>query len=201
MKTIIGVLGMVTLLMGAGPAAAQTPEVTYTRDIAPFLQRSCEKCHRVDGVAPMPLSTYEQVRPWARAIKTRTGIGPRAGVMPPWYVEKDLGIQHFKDDPSLSAEEILKIARWADAGAPMGNPADMPPAKDYGDNTAWAIGTPDLVVKMQDIVVKGGQPDWWGEVPSASTGLDRTGARTAASMAPAIMPGVDVANSMRLPAP
>jgi hypothetical protein len=159
------------LLASAGPAVAQTPEVTYTRDIAPILQRSCEKCHRTDGVAPMPLSTYEQVRPWARAIKTRTGIGPRAGVMPPWYVEKDLGIQHFKDDPSLSAEEIQKIARWADAGAPMGNPADMPPAKNYGDNTAWAIGTPDLIVKMKDIVVKGGQPDWWGEVPSVPTGL------------------------------
>ena len=63
----------------APPAAA---DVTFTKDIAPILQRSCQQCHRPGGVAPMPLITYEQVRPWARAIKTRTGLGPRAGVMP-----------------------------------------------------------------------------------------------------------------------
>src|SRR5438046_1235530 len=110
---------------------AQSPdvsgEVTYTKDIAPVLQRSCENCHRADGVAPMSLSTYEEVRPWARAIKQRTSIGPHAGVMPPWYMEKNIGIQSFKNDPSPSDEEIAKIAKWADSGAPMGNPADMPP--------------------------------------------------------------------------
>ena len=76
----------------------------------------------------MSLQTYEDVRPWARAIKQRTGLGPKAGVMPPWYVEKNIGIQKFKNDPSLSAEEIAKVARWADSGAPRGNPADLPPA-------------------------------------------------------------------------
>ena len=171
MKRMLGVFGAAAILMSAGPAVAQTPEVTYTKDIAPILQRSCEKCHRADGVAPMPLSTYDQVRPWARAIKTRTGIGPRAGVMPPWYVEKNVGIQHFKDDPSLSEEEVMKIAQWADAGAPRGNPADMPPPKNWGDARAWAIGTPDLIVRLQDITVKGGAPDWWGEIPSVPTGL------------------------------
>src|SRR5213593_4113828 len=64
--------------------------VTFTRDIAPILQRSCENCHRTSGVAPMPLTTYEEVRPWARAIKQRTSIGPKAGVMPPWYLEKNI---------------------------------------------------------------------------------------------------------------
>src|ERR1700716_846121 len=81
------------------PAAA--PQVTFTKQIAPLLQRSCENCHRPDGVAPMPLVTYEDVRPWARAIKQRTSMGPKAGVMPPWYVEKNLGIQKFHNDPSL----------------------------------------------------------------------------------------------------
>ena len=61
------------------------PEVTFTKHIAPILQRSCENCHRPDGVAPMSLRTYDEARPWARAIKQRTGLGPRAGVMPPWY--------------------------------------------------------------------------------------------------------------------
>src|SRR5207244_11100914 len=97
-------------------SAATASDVTYTKDIAPILQRSCENCHRADGVAPMSLQTYEEVRPWARAIKQRTGIGPRAGVMPPWYMEKNIGIQKFKDDPSLSDVELAKIAKWANNG-------------------------------------------------------------------------------------
>jgi mono/diheme cytochrome c family protein len=159
----------------AAPAAAQQPaaagQVTFARDIAPILQRSCQNCHRPDGVAPMALVTYEEVRPWARAIKARTGIGPKAGVMPPWYVEKNIGIQHYKDDPSLSDDEITKIAKWADGGAPLGNQADMPPARVWEDDTAWRIGKPDLIVKMKDVVVKATAPDWWGEVPSVPIGL------------------------------
>ncbi len=147
-------------------------EVTYTKDIAPILQRSCENCHRPNGAGPMALTTYEEVRPWARAIKQRTGIGPHAGVMPPWYMEKNIGIQKYKDDPSLSAEEIAKVAKWADSGAPRGNPADMPPAREYADNSVWRIGTPDLIVKTKDIVVKGDAPDWWGEIEAVPIPLD-----------------------------
>jgi len=152
-------------------AAPASDEVTFTKDIAPLLQRSCENCHRADGVAPMPLTTYEEVRPWARSIKQRTGIGPHAGVMPPWYVEKNIGIQEFQSDPSLSAQEIARIAKWADSGAPRGNPADMPPPRVYADRNAWAIGTPDLIVKTTEIEVKGTAPDWWGEIPRVPTGL------------------------------
>ena len=97
-------------------------EVTFTKHIAPILQRSCQNCHRPSGVAPMPLATYEEARPWARAIKNRTGLGPRAGVMPPWYIEKNIGIQHYKDDVSLSDVEIATVAKWADTGALRGNP-------------------------------------------------------------------------------
>jgi hypothetical protein len=150
---------------------ASTEEITFAKHIAPILQRSCENCHRPNGVAPMSLQTYEEVRPWARAIKQRTGIGPHAGVMPPWYVEKNIGIQHFQNDPSLSDREIAMIAKWADGGAPRGNPADMPPPRTWDDSGKWAIGTPDLVVKTTDLVVKGGAPDWWGEIPRVPTGL------------------------------
>src|ERR1700736_80335 len=108
----------------AEPAGVPT-EVTFTKDIAPILQRSCQNCHRPDGVAPMSLVSYEDARPWARAMKLRTGIGPKAGVMPPWYVERNIGIQEFQNDPSLSEDEIAMIAKWADSGAPLGNPADM----------------------------------------------------------------------------
>ena len=154
----------------AAPAGVPA-DVNFTKHIAPILQRSCENCHRPAGVAPMSLVSYEDVRPWARAIKQRTGMGPRAGVMPPWYVERNIGIQKFHNDPSLSEDEIATIAKWADSGAPRGNPADMPPAKVYADEHAWAIGTPDLVIKTQELEVKGDAADWWGEIPSVPTGL------------------------------
>jgi hypothetical protein len=161
----------VTPLAVRAEQADAAREVTFTKHIAPILQRSCENCHRPDGVAPMALVTYEDVRPWARAIKQRTSLGPKAGVMPPWYVEKTIGIQQFHNDPSLSDEEIALIGTWADHGAPRGNPADMPPAKVYADRTTWAIGTPDLIVRMKDVRVTATAPDWWGEVPSVPTGL------------------------------
>jgi hypothetical protein len=141
-------------------------DVTFTRDIAPILQRSCQNCHRPDGVAPMSLVTYEDVRPFARAIKQRTAIGPHRGVMPPWYIEKNIGIQKYKNDPSLSDLEVAKIGKWADAGAPLGNPADMPPARSFEDANTWLIGPPDLVVSTKEIVVKANTPDWWGEIES-----------------------------------
>src|SRR5262245_60260952 len=163
-------------LMAPVAVTAQQPrgmpaEVTFTKDIAPILQRSCQNCHLADGVAPMSLVTYEEVRPWARSIKQRTGIGPRAGVMPPWYVEKNIGIQHYKDDPSLSELELAKIAKWADSGAPLGNPADMPPPRSFESQDTWNIGTPDLIVKTKDVLVKANAPDWWGEIESVPIGL------------------------------
>jgi mono/diheme cytochrome c family protein len=167
----VATLGVGLLSLVAVAQSAPASDVTYTKDIAPILQRSCENCHRADGVAPMPLTTYDEVRPWARTIKQRTGIGPRAGVMPPWYVEKNIGIQKFQNDPSLSAPEIAKIAKWADSGAPRGNPADMPPPRVWSDNRAWAIGQPDLIVKLPEIEVKANSPDWWGEIPRVETGL------------------------------
>ena len=152
----------------AGQAAG---DVTFSKDIAPILQRSCQNCHRPDGVAPMSLVTYDDVRPWSRSIKLKTGLGPKAGVMPPWFVEKNIGIQQFHNDPSLSDGEIAMIAKWVDAGSPRGNPADMPPPRTWADNAAWAIGTPDLIIKTKELVVKGDAPDWWGEIPSVPTGL------------------------------
>src|SRR5438046_9824027 len=166
---VAAVVAVTPFALKAEQAAPQT--VTFTKHIAPILQRSCENCHRPDGVAPMALVTYDDVRPWARAIKQRTGIGPKAGVMPPWYVEKNIGIQKFHNDPSLSDDEIATIAKWVDSGAPKGDPADMPPAKQYADRTTWAIGTPDVIVKTKEILVKGDAPDWWGEIPSVPTGL------------------------------
>jgi hypothetical protein len=168
----LGALLLAPAVVSLKAEPAAVPEnVTFTKDIAPILQRSCQNCHRPDGVAPMSLVTYEDVRPWARAIKQRTSIGPHRGVMPPWYIEKNVGIQKYKNDPSLSDLEIAKIGKWADTGAPQGNPADMPPARTFEDANTWAIGTPDLIVKTKDVLVKGDAPDWWGEIESVPTGL------------------------------
>ena len=164
---LAGVLTPVqTKAQSAGPS-----DMTFAKDIAPILQRSCQNCHRPGGVAPMSLVTYDEVRPWARSIKQRTGIGPHAGVMPPWYVEKNIGIQHYKDDPSLSEKEVAKIAKWADSGAPQGSPADLPPPRSFANQDTWNIGTPDLIVKTRDVIVKANAPDWWGEIESVPVGL------------------------------
>src|SRR3989441_1386417 len=152
-------------------SGASSGEITFTKDIAPILQRSCQPCHRPAGVAPMPLVTYEEVRPWSREIKVRTSIGPQAGVMPPWFVEKDIGIQKFKHDPSLTDEEIAKIVKWANGGAPRGNPGDMPPPLSFDDSEKWTIGEPDLVLKSKEVTVPATGPDWWGDIGLIPTGL------------------------------
>ncbi|MEO7135498.1 MAG: cytochrome c [Vicinamibacterales bacterium] len=144
-------------------SASVQPEVTFTKDITPILQRSCQNCHRPGQVAPMSLLTYEETRPWARSMKLRTGLRDKAGVMPPWYIEKNIGIQHYKNDPSLSDEEITKIAKWADTGAPRGDIKDMPTARVFNDTVGWHAGEPDLIVESPEITVKANTPDWWGE--------------------------------------
>ena len=168
--SVLAIAGLLTPVATTAQSSA-AGDVTFTKDIAPILQRSCQNCHRADGVAPMSLVTYEEVRPWARSIKQRTSIGPRAGVMPPWYIEKNIGIQHYKDDPSLSEKEIATIGKWADAGAPQGNPADMPPPRSFANQDTWNIGTPDVIVKTKDVLVKANAPDWWGEIESVPVGL------------------------------
>jgi mono/diheme cytochrome c family protein len=170
------VVGLAVML-GAGiavtesPARAQADEVTFSKDIAPILQRSCQSCHRPDSLAPMSLITYDEVRPWARAIKQRTALRHRRGAMPPWFIEKEIGIQQFKDDISLSDAEIARIGRWADAGAPRGNPADMPPARVFAGNDVWQIGTPDLIVTSPAVEMKAISPDYWGALEPVPTGL------------------------------
>jgi hypothetical protein len=145
--------------------------VTFTKDIAPILQRSCQRCHRPDSVAPMSLITYEEVRPWARSIKYRTGLRSKADAMPPWYIEKNIGIQQYKSDISLSDEQIAKIAKWADSGAPRGNPADMPAPLQFTDASHWQLGQPDVIVSSPTFDMAPTAPDWWGPIGETLTGL------------------------------
>ena len=149
----LGVLATPALIVGqAGPKA------TFTKDVAPILQRSCQKCHGPRGLAPMALTTYEEVRPWAKAVKQKTSLRE----MPPWFIEKNVGIQKFKDDPSLTDEEIATIAAWVDGGAPQGNPADMPPPRQFPPAKAWTLGTPDLIVSAPTFTLRAVGADWHG---------------------------------------
>jgi len=154
----------------ATPLAAQQRQgdagVTFTKDVAPILQRSCVTCHRTGQIAPMSLRTYEEARPWARAIKTRVA----ARSMPPWHIDKTVGIQEFKSDLSLPDKDIATIVAWVDAGAPRGNPADMPAQRDFADGDQWAIGKPDLVVTFPALKVPASGPDLFPNV-TAPTGL------------------------------
>ena len=163
------------IAMTAAPASAQSgaaaDAVTYHRDIAPILERSCQHCHRPESVAPMSLLKYEDVRPWARSIKYRTGRVGKPDVMPPWYIEKDVGIQDYKGDISLSAEEIALVAAWVDDGAPRGEPVDRPAVTRVVDASGWQIGEPDLVVRSPEIEVRATAPDWWGPMGETETGL------------------------------
>jgi hypothetical protein len=145
--------------------------VNFSRDIAPILQRSCQNCHRPGGGGPMSLLTYDEVRPWAPVIMERTAIRDRMGAMPPFFVEKEIGITAFKDDPSLSDEELALIQTWVQNGAPQGNPADLPPPLEFVDDDVWTIGEPDLIVRSRDVTVPAIGPDWWGDLGLVPTGL------------------------------
>ena len=170
--TVLSVL-LVPATIHAQVAGAAQGRVTFTADIAPILQRSCQACHRPGSIAPMSLMTYEDARPWARSIKQN--VAERK--MPPWFVDKTVGIQRFKDDRSLSDEEIATIARWVDSGAPRGNPADLPPPVTFETNLyEWTIADalgrePDLVVPIPEpFLVEGDSPNLWIEFDS-DTGL------------------------------
>ena len=168
----IAILAAAIALPPATAGAAERGEVAYAKDIAPILQRSCQNCHRPSSMAPMSLMTYEEVRPWARSIRQRTSQTGAVGKMPPWFIDKTVGIQDFKDDVSLSAAEIETIGRWVDNGAPRGNPADLPPPRTFAGADEWDIGEPDLIVTTPAVTMAAEAPDWWGALEPVALGID-----------------------------
>jgi len=149
---------MMLLFAGAGMTSllAQTT-VTFTKDVAPLLQKNCQSCHHAGTTAPMSLMTYNEVRPWARSIKERIVLRD----MPPWHLDKTVGIRRYKNDISLSDQEIATIVKWVDSGAPEGNPADMPKPLSFAPQDEWFIGEPDLLVTTKDFAMYPKGPDWW----------------------------------------
>lgn len=150
------------LLSAADTATSVAGPVTFTKDIAPIFQEKCESCHRKDSMAPMSLVTYQEVRPWAKSIKERVA----SRQMPPWHLDKTVGIQEFQNDRSLNNAQILTIVRWVDAGSPMGDPKDMPAPKQFPDENTWQLakvyGQPDLIIKSDDYTMPAvSQDQWW----------------------------------------
>ena len=174
-KKLFGMLAAGTaagaLFIAAAPTATTLGEVTFNKDIAPILQVKCQGCHQPGSIAPMSLMTYKDARPWAKSMKAKTSLRDKAGSMPPFYLERNIGIQHFKNDTGLSDIQVAKIAKWADTGALEGNPADLPPAIALTDTSKWTLGEPDLIVSTPEVTMKAGAPDWWGELDPAPTGL------------------------------
>jgi Flp pilus assembly protein TadD len=125
------------LLCASTPAIA---EVTFTRDVAPLVFARCATCHRPGAIAPFSLLTYRQVRQQLTQIVDVT----TRRLMPPWKPVH--GTNDFLDDRSLTDAQIDVIRAWADAGAPEGDPRDLPAAPTFADG--WQLGPPDAVATM-----------------------------------------------------
>ena len=143
-RTLVAV-ALTGLLGAAVPLALQaqasaTP--TFSKDVAPILYKNCTNCHRPGEIGPMPLVTYKDARPWAKSIATRVG----KGTMPPWHADPSHG--EFLNDRRLSEAEKNTIVQWVNAGAPEGNPADLPAQPTYA--TEWLMGQPDAVFSMSE---------------------------------------------------
>jgi len=130
------------LLLGAAltaaPAGSGTP--TYSKEVAAILYRRCVECHRAGEPAPMPLTTYQEARPWAKAIKQAV----LQHVMPPWMADSHYGT--FGNDRSVTGQDAKTLAAWADGGAPEGDPKQTPALPRF--ETGWNIGKPDVTIDI-----------------------------------------------------
>src|SRR4030095_3869373 len=115
-----------------------TTKITFNKEIVRILSKTCMSCHRPGGLAPMALTTYQEARPWAKAIKEE-GLERRS---PPGHAVAGYG--EFANDPSLAGREIDLITAWVDGGAPKGDDKDLAPLPDFGQE--WPLGTPDLIL-------------------------------------------------------
>ena len=162
---------VIWMALPTAPVKAQ--EVTFTRDVAPILYENCVECHRPGSFAPMSLLTYENARRYAPRMKIKV----QTRQMPPWHVDRTVGIQEFANDVSLTDEEIATIVGWVDGGALMGDEKNMPPLPDLPKGGAWQLEEqlgrpPDVIVSSAAYdVIASGQDQWWGPTQTFE-GLD-----------------------------
>jgi len=160
------VVGVFLAVPGAALAQQATArQVTFTKDVAPIFQARCQSCHEPGSIGPMSLATYQDARPWARSIKNRV----QSRQMPPWHVDRSVGVQKFKNDMSLTDAQVDVISAWVDQGAVEGNPADfhLKPVKTalYWQAEADGYGPPDVVVRTPDYTMPAvHQDEWWRPV-------------------------------------
>ncbi len=176
---------------GEGAVAASVP--TFSRDVAPILQNSCQQCHQEGGMAPMSLVSYTEVRPWAPVMKDR--VVNR--IMPPWHLDTTVGIQHYGNDPSLTEAEIATIVAWVDGGAPEGNPRDLPPPVEWPSGNAWQLEEqlnrpPDVIIRSSPYTVAPDGMDQWWRPTLDFEGIDEERWLMAAEFKPAYPLGVKV---------
>src|SRR5262252_4196920 len=169
------------------PESANNP-ITFSRDVARILQERCQECHRKGSMAPMSLVTYEETRPWAKAIRERV----IARQMPPWHIDRTVGVQKFKNDMSLSQSQIDTIVKWVDAGAPLGDRKDMPAPRQWPNADEWKaapeLGQPDIIVKSEDWTMPARHQDvWWR--PATDIGLTEPRWVRAVEIRPGSLPG------------
>jgi hypothetical protein len=138
---LMGALGALGIFLIPGSRSATTAaSVTFTKDVAPIIQKNCQVCHRPGEVAPMSFMNYKEVRPWAKSIREKVV----AREMPPWFADPKHG--EFSNDCRLSQKEIDTIVAWVEGGAKEGDPKDMPPNPKF--TAGWQIGQPDVVLPM-----------------------------------------------------
>jgi len=148
------------------PSAVQQSQVTFNRDIAPILYRTCARCHRPGEAGPFSLLTHADAKSHARQIATVT----KSRFMPPWLPEA--GALKFADDLRLSEDEIARIQTWVEQGALEGNPQDLPPMPKFVEG--WQLGKPDVIVKAMKpyALPASGSDNYWNFVFRAP--VDRT---------------------------
>ena len=173
---VVGLLALgLSAAVIAGVSAARDqaprdPSVTFSKDVAPIFQQKCQVCHQPNSIAPMTLVNYADAKRFAGAIKTKVA----ARVMPPWHVDKNIGVRAFKNDRSLTDDQINTIVSWVDAGAPEGDPRDLPPPVTFPDPTGWQFakqfGEPDLILKSPPYTLAARTQDKWFR-PVSDTGI------------------------------
>jgi len=166
-SSVIGLFSAMALV----PAIAGAQDhPTYANEVSRIMQENCQGCHQPGQVGPMSFLSYEEVRPWAPLIKMRVVQKE----MPPYQYDSDVGVQHLKNDWRMSQEDIDTISAWVDAGAPLGNPEDMPPPADFPVIGEWRLagelGEPDHIIKSSPWDVPANGQDLWWE-PEVDAGL------------------------------
>jgi hypothetical protein len=143
-------------------AAESTATPTFSKDVSRILQQKCQQCHQPNSIAPMSLITFQDARPWARSIRQRVITRQ----MPPWHIDQSVGVRHFKNDMSLTDEQIDTLVRWVDAGAPEGDRKDLPPPVPLITDNEWqgvkdGFGPPDLVIRSSEYTMPAKHQDVW----------------------------------------